>query len=133
MLLRYVAPTFELDAFNCPGCGAFAKQEWGLLQKTNSLEEYNGTAPWRHEVTGLDAWATALCSRCGKPSLWFEAKMVYPVKSAAPEPHPDMPFEVWEEYDEARAVLDLRRARRQLYCVSQCNGSAFTWTSRARI
>jgi hypothetical protein len=122
---RFVPPTFELSAFNCPGCGAYSRQQWGLLQKTNSLEEQNQQAPWRTEIMDLVGWAAAFCDRCEKVSLWYEATMVYPVTSAAPESHPDMSFGVWEDYEEARAVLGssprsaaaLLRLAIQLLCI----------------
>lgn len=47
----------------------------------------------------------SFCYRCHQPSIWYEGKLIYPSHSTALLPNPDLPDEVKDDYEEARAIL----------------------------
>src|SRR6185437_2753369 len=79
----------------CPHCGAFAHQVWtDAYSQDKSME--------RVAVSDLKF---AHCSRCKKYSMWLSFSMIYPVTGNAPLPHPDLPWEIKQDYDEARNIV----------------------------
>ena len=101
--MSFVAPAFQLDAFNCPCCGAYAHMEWALLR---TIEE-------------LSFCYQAKCSRCKNESLWRVIKFnsapwgrddqagvqVYPDSGVALLPETDMPDDVKKDYIEASTIF----------------------------
>lgn len=100
-----VAPSFNVEAFNCPYCGAFSKMSWeGLLSHLHQ-EHYTshlGTSPVY----------VARCEYCKEDAFWLklsdgeaaEGRMLIPDSSTAPMPHSNMPENVRYDYEEARLV-----------------------------
>jgi hypothetical protein len=92
----YKPPSFQLAAFNCPICGAFAKQNWTVLYRTQ---------PPSGQMNSIPNFLVAICDHCGNFSIWLNDKMVFPDISTAPLANPDLPKEVMGDYDEARKIL----------------------------
>jgi hypothetical protein len=44
---------------------------------------------------------------CKRYSIWVDEKMIYPKINGVPFPHPDMPQDVKEDYEEARSIVSL--------------------------
>jgi len=86
-------PEHGKSAFNCPHCGAYSRQSW----------EDSIYAPGGRHIKDL---SISYCDNCNEYSLWLGDKMVYPLKSSAPLPSPDMPNVVLGDYNEARNVLE---------------------------
>ncbi|AVU12451.1 hypothetical protein BV504_21185 [Halomonas sp. 'Soap Lake  len=68
--------------------------------------------PWNKHQSHIVNLHRAKCLKCDENSYWFgdaygenEGKMLFPLVSNAPPPHPDMPKEVKSDYLEARDVL----------------------------
>ena len=123
---QYVAPKFNLEAFNCPYCGAYSSQNWITA---NWLRGRGPKGP------GIDYIAISVCYRCEKCAIWLEdptsyeivpgyepqhaaeiwenrvpkeatrGTLVHPDVSIAPMPHDDMPDDVRQAYDEARTIV----------------------------
>jgi len=92
--IPYTPPTFWSDGFNCPFCHAFAKQEWGNVNKIIANSNY-----------GKDAdLVICRCSRCEKFSVWVNRKMVAPAAVIAPPPNADIADETKVDYEEARTI-----------------------------
>lgn len=53
---------------------------------------------------GRNAWQASICARCNAPSIWRDDQLVYPLGGISANPHPDMPSEVRELYEEAAIV-----------------------------
>ena len=87
---NYVAPDEGKDAFNCPHCGAFAHQAWGQLASRDILDD----------------WRVAHCQRCDDISIWFVDSMIYPSVGTAPHPNRDLPPDIADDYEEARAIMN---------------------------
>ena len=99
-LAEPVAPQFQLDAFNCPYCNAYAHMDWTSL-----------TVPgWTTRT------AVARCRKCGKVSIWYVVRgtgpagpgsgiLVYPSMSHGPAAHPDLPEQCRQDYEEAREIF----------------------------
>lgn len=94
-------PSFGKSAFNCPICGAYAKQHWFLASK--SLKRPNGIS-----LQGLiEGNSVSECDHCGQHSFWLNEKMIYPYSGTAPLPNPDLPDDIKEDYNEARNIIEL--------------------------
>lgn len=92
----YVAPAYNLEAFNCPFCGAYAHMHWTNLR---DFTVYEQPAPF----------TSAECQHCQKHSIWEPIRkqsgtLLYPLFGAAPPPHPKMPVGARADYEEAAKV-----------------------------
>jgi hypothetical protein len=87
----------RLDAFHCPHCGAYVKQEWHDVAKGQRLEGEVGY--YEAFIAGL---SLSLCSRCGQYALWRDEEMIFPVSSASPSPVESMPRDVKAYFLEAK-------------------------------
>lgn len=47
------------------------------------------------------------CHSCDEISMWIYGKLVYPPLQRGPEPNPDIPSDILEDYIEASSILDL--------------------------
>lgn len=92
--MDYVAPEFNLSAFNCPNCNAYSRQYWnGLERDTHIVGDV------------LKDTRVALCEHCGDFSLWIKESMIYPLTDGVPNPSSDMPEDVRKDYEEARSIV----------------------------
>jgi len=104
--MDYVAPQFELDAFNCPHCRAYSQMDWSTLFRAKQAQR----TPVPYMI--------AVCTRCGKNNVWLRkviqrqpeiitsGRMVYPDVVTTPPAIADMPDDVKAEYNEAATVLN---------------------------
>ncbi len=95
----YTLPEYDLTAFNCPICGAYAKQEWEYMvvpTKECIDESYNEGV--------IKDFKLAECMHCNKYSVWYQKRMIYPLGGGAPLPNSDLPEDIKEDYDEARSI-----------------------------
>src|ERR1700709_1543103 len=90
--MPYTPATEGGPAFNCPSCGAFAKQDWGDVYIQN--------------VGKPKGWTGGVCTHCRQPSFWHCQVMIYPSGGAAPLPNADLPSDIQDDYEEARAILN---------------------------
>ncbi len=93
-----ISPSYDLSSFNCPLCGAFAKQIWTQVNVRNDSEKY---------YASLGNIVMAVCSHCGDKTIWLNKVMIYPHSATAPLPNNDMPDDVKKDYEEARNILNL--------------------------
>ena len=94
---RYVRPQWSQDAFNCPHCEAYAKQDWFDAAAGKKRERSYGGFFADLSVT--------VCSRCGKYAVWHDVTMIYPISSNAPLPSEDMPEDIKSDFGEARNIV----------------------------
>lgn len=137
-----VPPALGKPAFNCPYCGAFADQQWvdigyevedpegdyfqdldmGLpldQQVATRIGETAENLSWVKRST----WQATQCFSCKDWAIWRGKKMVHPPLRLSGTPHPDMPDEVRELYDEAA----------QIAAVSTRAGAAFARVAVERL
>ena len=96
----YTAPDLDLDAFNCPHCGAYANQL--RLDVKGTYHKYSSTVD-------LKNYQASKCARCNEFALWVEEsyeffRLLNPEFATPPSAHADMPLVVADHYNEARAV-----------------------------
>jgi len=90
----FTPPGFQVRAFHCPFCNAYAKQLWlDAFVDAGQVMELIGDTDICH------------CTHCSQQSIWKNAKMVYPDSSPAPIPNPDLPKEIQADYNEARSII----------------------------
>ena len=99
-----VNPQFELKAFNCPICGAFAKQWWSYAELYD-LKHF-GASPGRHLST-LNDYAFARCEHCTEVTIWKNKVMVYPIITTRDFNLTLVPKYMAEDYTEACLILSL--------------------------
>ncbi len=92
---KYVAPKLNLEAFNCPYCGAYSNIKWYEVDTTASY------APSTHLNLKV-----ARCTFCNQFTLWSYQEMLLPANTTAPMPNEDMPESVKELYEEARGIVN---------------------------
>ena len=97
---KYVVPSHNADAFNCPHCGAYAHQEWYLLDPPELIDLSALVDPHATQDGNM-----SICSRCDRHAFWHENRMVYPGLSIGPLPVEDMPKDVKEDFIEARDIV----------------------------
>lgn len=91
----YKPPGYHEEAFNCPNCGAYAKQEWSKLVYMKYGSSYYGNME------------LSACSCCEKYSYWYAEKLIIPQSSPIEMPNPDMPENCKVDYMEARDIVSL--------------------------
>ncbi|MGO3437336.1 DUF4145 domain-containing protein [Serratia liquefaciens] len=95
MTTLYEPAEYGKDAFNCPICGAYAKQEW------KNLYYYKGSNPFESAID------TTICARCEKHSYWHIGKLIVPASANVEMPNHDMPEDCKADYMEARSIVNL--------------------------
>lgn len=129
--MSYIAPQVGLRAFNCPHCGAFARQshygadaslanriEMPTPEQMAGYSEYPAVDGTIHTLAAQINYAlnakfkekpirTSICEHCGSFTLWVESKMVHPNRGKVPPPSNDMPADVKEDYEEAAQISEI--------------------------
>lgn len=95
---KYVKPTFEASAFNCPHCGAYSTMKW---------DRFYGRFSNDKEVGGY-SFFDSFCCHCGKQMIWYvkdkQARVFFP-REVTIAPEENMPDKVREIYEEASLIL----------------------------
>jgi hypothetical protein len=102
----YTPPGFDIPAFNCPNCGAFAKQTWTLAIRWPSYYQQSAAinvGPGNF----IASFKVAQCDNCSNHSFWLKGQMIYPYSGTAPLPNVDMPDDVRQDYEEARSIVEI--------------------------
>ncbi len=60
---------------------------------------------WNHEYV-MARIKSLKCTNCGKPTIWFDSKVIFPTATSAPPACADMPQSVRDLYDEAASVVN---------------------------
>ena len=97
---KYVSPERNLNAFNCPFCGAYAHMSH--FSSVMFVSDISGSYT---KNLGTNISAT-LCNHCNKATVWHGDEMIIPANSTAPMPNEDMPENVKELYYEAREIVN---------------------------
>ncbi|MHA4153208.1 DUF4145 domain-containing protein [Bacillus cereus] len=89
-----ITPDFQQNSFSCPHCKVVAAQSWG------SGASYD--QGFRH----VENLFICQCAHCKKHTIWYEEKLVFPYTSLAPTPHPDMPLDIIDDFNEAAEIFN---------------------------
>lgn len=94
-MIPYKAPGFQIKAFNCPHCNAYANQIWYSFRYFSP----------RSSTVDMPELLRATCVHCGKFTLWLDGKMIYPENTGVPLPNADLNADLKEDYTEARNIV----------------------------
>jgi hypothetical protein len=97
---NYIAPDRGLKAFNCPGCGVFAKQNWYYISASANPNGYG--LQYRSQEFLLSN-----CESCSAPTIWHGDKIIFPLHSSAEPPNNDLPPDIRADYIEAQSIASL--------------------------
>lgn len=115
---KFTPAAFNADAFNCPYCGAYARQTWHHLvrQASHYTNQANTALPeggeyftvnhYKSEGYKLDGLNASACNHCGKLALWLNDRLLLPPNSNTEPAHEDMPVSVQALYTEATEIVD---------------------------
>lgn len=102
--MKYKAPKFKSESFNCPRCGAYSHMTWYRLFRGQSVT-FPGSSYWE-----------AQCACCKGFNLWLETderrdmgELLYPDHGSIELPEDDMPSEVISDYREAASIITRSR------------------------
>jgi uncharacterized protein DUF4145 len=97
-MMPYIPPKHNSSGFNCPLCNFYSHQTWYKVSSYpfNDVQNPSGYIP------KIDL---SLCAQCKEFLLWYDAKIIFPLVNGAPPPHPDMPKDVKEIYEEAKSIV----------------------------
>jgi endogenous inhibitor of DNA gyrase (YacG/DUF329 family) len=99
--MKTTLPSYGLSAFNCPNCGAFAKQNWYVIGKV--IVSDRGSSTFGH----IMGYSIVECVHCSEHSIWVANRMVYPFSGTAPLPNQDLPDDIKSDFNEARNICEL--------------------------
>jgi len=94
---EHYPPAFEVSSFYCPYCDVKAMQHWGTTKYFNDK-----TKDW--DVSFF--LKVCICDHCGEITYWLNGKMIHPLATNAPMPHPDIPESIISDYNEARDIVN---------------------------
>ncbi|KDE54292.1 DUF4145 domain-containing protein [Methanoculleus sp. MH98A] len=107
MSSRFVNPEKGLSAFNCPHCGAYAQQGWGVLHSMIDFQNLSfGESGPKNDPNSIGnlGFFVSYCSHCTNIALWHDNSMIYPFSGLIELPNDDMPENVKKDYLEARSI-----------------------------
>ncbi|MDP2485166.1 DUF4145 domain-containing protein [Pseudoalteromonas marina] len=100
MKSEYIAPFFKGDAFNCPSCHVYAKQQWFYMAGADHSEGYG-------RQFNNQQFLISNCEKCNFPTIWLGNRIVFPLHTTAEPPNKDLPDEIKADYEEAREIANL--------------------------
>lgn len=93
MRSKYVAPSKDSKQFHCVQCHVFAHQSWVALF-INFADRPDSTD-----------FTVSICAHCSQRTFWYEDRMIVPSEAPVEPAHPDLPQELTDDFDEARAIV----------------------------
>ena len=104
-MAEHINPVIDKEAFNCPICGAFAKQIWSYAWGYDKAhwDEYGN----QKDTGNIEEFAFSRCTYCNNNSLWLLKKnsIVYPKNTTRNFELEKIPEELASDYEEACMVL----------------------------
>jgi len=90
--------------FVCPhnDCQTYAVHHWGYV---SHLKTDSGPSYGQRGLGGAPVVTMSLCEACGRESIYIGDKIALPAESDAPVPASDLPNELIDDFEEARAIL----------------------------
>ena len=113
-LSEYSPPEYKSTAFNCPYCGAYAKQTWWYILLS---EDKKGTSYRIQAISitlkekNINVYVeVSFCSHCSQPTFWLSdpgmPKIMYPPTRTAPPANDDLDDNIKKIYDEAADIAN---------------------------
>jgi len=100
MKAEYIAPQKGIEAFNCPNCHVYAKQQWFFMSGASNKDGYG-------QQYNNQNFLISSCENCSSPTIWLGEKIIFPIHSASEPPNIDLPEEIKQDYEEARTIANL--------------------------
>ncbi|MEB8196354.1 DUF4145 domain-containing protein [Raoultella terrigena] len=90
-MAEYFPATYDSNAFNCPHCGVYARQNWETFWVNN-------------ERAGI---RSSQCYQCNELAFWYFGNLIIPASANIEMPNLDMPEDCKVDYMEARSIVNL--------------------------
>jgi predicted nucleic-acid-binding Zn-ribbon protein len=97
---EYVLPALRENAFNCPKCNVYAKQQWFHMRGAQDAAGYG------LQISD-ERFMISSCAHCGFPTIWFGQKIIFPLGSTAEPANADLPDDIRLDYEEASTISSL--------------------------
>lgn len=105
----YIAPEYKKESFTCPYCNVLAQQVWNEtnITKLKGNTQFYFCDIYYQNSKNSKKISVSTCQSCKQMHLWYEGKMIVPLKSNVPMAIEGMPEKVKELYNEAREVYPI--------------------------
>ena len=112
---EYSPPKYRSDGFNCPYCGAYARQIWWYIIP---VDNKSGSRRLGDSISikladkniNVDV-EVSFCSRCYQPTFWLSdpdmPKIMYPTTRTSPPANDDLDDNIKKIYNEAADIANL--------------------------
>lgn len=95
---NYHPPEYKKQRFHCIHCGVEAEQSWHNFY---CWHKFHGG------YTIHEPLEFSVCESCKKWSYWYDGMLIVPKSALVPAAHQDMPPECIDDFNEARAIVDM--------------------------
>lgn len=120
VIVKVLDPVFKADAFTCPYCGVFAKQDWIDVESLHDINPYSHSGPpfisLKEKYSGNPSgekdrdfhfleWSFSTCQQCKDSAVWVKEKLIYPKPKERPFNLPEVPRKLWDDYQQACLIV----------------------------
>lgn len=91
---NYFPAKFEETQFHCVFCNVYTEQRW-----------YYTSFVKNSRYISFDDIFSCQCVKCEKISVWKNEKMIFPEQQPIVIPHPDLPINIRNYFDEALSIF----------------------------
>lgn len=97
-------PIGNTSKFVCPyaDCRTYAVHHWGYV---TALTISLGQSTTSRQIGNGPIVTMSLCEACGRESVYIGPQLAFPAESDAPQPAADLPSDLVDDFEEARAIL----------------------------
>ena len=99
-------PAFEKQAFNCPNCTVYSRQDWNNIFVNETKGTFMSIVPMNTSNKIIEL-KTCKCENCGYISFWYNKKLSWPLNTGVEAPLDEMPGDIKELYKEASSIVEL--------------------------
>ncbi|MYD61564.1 MAG: DUF4145 domain-containing protein [Gemmatimonadetes bacterium] len=111
---EYSPPKYRSDGFNCPYCGAYARQTWWYITpvedkegRSRRIQTISITLKEKNINVHVEV---SFCSRCYQPTFWLSdpdmPKIMYPATRTSPPANDDLDDSIKKNYNEAADIAN---------------------------
>ncbi len=103
---KYEPPGFKKDAFTCPNCSAYSKQDWTYEPVNETYGAFIEANPiYNVGKQIVNKLYLCKCQHCGYISFWYKNQLAWPLNSGIEPPVEEMPDDIKSLYNEASSIV----------------------------
>ena len=91
MKSKIINPKYKEEAFTCPSCSTYSKQDWKYNYIHEKSGEFYGRGTPMTSNCKFEELYICKCEHCGYISFWYKGKLAWPLNSTVEAPIDEMP------------------------------------------